>query len=171
MDVVTEGVYFLYDGDELVFIGTSNNLFWRIGEHVKEGAKKFDRFELYPTKDRLRLEGFLIRMFHPKYNVSDGAYWDKRKKDAFPNSTIEEAIKKYDEYMGDPYIRELEDETGWDVQALLGGLLRANAPMYKIGDDYWRLDKSWLEQHREDISRYVCEYLDSRDKRRYAPTV
>lgn len=73
MKVVEEGVYFLYDKDELVYIGQSDNLYRRIGQHIAENKKMFDRFELYPTTDRIRLEGFLIKMFKPKYNISDGA--------------------------------------------------------------------------------------------------
>lgn len=53
MKVVEEGVYFLYDKDELVYIGQSDNLYRRIGQHIAERKKKFDRFELYPTTDRI----------------------------------------------------------------------------------------------------------------------
>lgn len=96
MQVFTEGVYFLYDGDELVYIGTTDNLYRRIGEHIAEGEKVFDRFEFYPTTDRIRLEGFLIKMFKPKYNLSMGAdyVFSRTREDIFPSLSIQEAIDK-----------------------------------------------------------------------------
>ena len=155
MEVVKEGVYFLYDEGELVYIGTSNNLYQRIGEHIADDKKKFDSFELYPTTDRLRLEGFLIDAFKPKYNSAPGKDWRFfRGKDCFPNSTIQEAIKKYDEYMGDPYVDEIADEINSYKGPLLRGLVEAGAPVYKI-NDYFRLDRKWYDQHKENIWHYV----------------
>lgn len=72
INVVEEGVYFLFDKGELVYIGESDNLFRRIGQHIYEKQKVFDAFEIYPCADRKRLEGFLIRLLHPKYNISEG---------------------------------------------------------------------------------------------------
>lgn len=157
MNVVKEGVYFLYDKDELVYIGQSDNLYRRIGQHIADGVKTFDRFELYPTNDRIRLEGFLIRMFKPKYNISSGADYCFGRTigtDCFPNLSIQEAIKKYDEYMGDPYIREIADEIGTYQGALLRGLEQAGAPVYKI-NDHFRLDKNWYNEHKKEIWNYV----------------
>lgn len=73
MKVMHGGVYFLYDGDELVYIGQTDNLMRRIGEHIKEGVKRFDSFELYETPDRIRLEARLIGLLKPKYNMTEGA--------------------------------------------------------------------------------------------------
>lgn len=156
MNVVEEGVYFLYDRDELVYIGTSDNLYRRIGQHIAEKTKVFDRFELYPTRDRIRLEGFLIKTFKPRYNVASGADYMTRGigADIFPSLSIQEAIKKYDEYMGDPMIREIAEEIGTYQGPLLRGLVRANAPVYKI-DGYFRLDKSWYEAHIGEVWDYI----------------
>ena len=68
MNIVKNSVYFLFDGDELVYVGKSTNLFARIGTHVAEGFKKFDRFEFYETDDQDRMEEFFIRLLRPKYN-------------------------------------------------------------------------------------------------------
>lgn len=156
MNVVEEGVYFLYDKDELVYIGTSDNLYRRIGQHIAEKTKVFDRFELYQTTDRIRLEGFLIKMFKPKYNISGGADYMFRAigADCFPSLSIQEAIKKYDEYMGDPFIKEIADDIGTYQGNLLRGLEQAGAPVYKIGD-YFRLDKNWYKLHADEIWNYV----------------
>ena len=72
MKVVTKGVYFLFDDKQLVYIGESDNIYRRIGQHIYEGTKKFDSFEIFPCNDRKKLEGFLIRTLKPKYNVSLG---------------------------------------------------------------------------------------------------
>ena len=158
MNVIEEGVYFLYDKDELVYIGTSDNLYRRIGQHIAEKTKTFDRFELYPTTDRIRLEGFLIKMFQPKYNVSMGAECDVlsfgRNSDLFPSQTIQEAIAKYDDYKGDLYISDIADEIGTYQNALLRGLVKAGAPVYKIKDRF-RLDKDWYKLHAKEIWNYV----------------
>jgi len=161
MNVIEEGVYFLYDKDELVYIGTSDNLYRRIGQHIAERTKVFDRFELYPTTDRIRLEGFLIKMFQPKYNVSMGAdcgvLGEKslgHNSDLFPSQTIQEAIAKYDDYKGDPYISDIADEIGTYQSALLRGLESAGAPLYKI-EGRFRLDKNWYNSHANEIWNYV----------------
>lgn len=163
MQVLTEGVYFLYDGDELVYIGTTDNLYRRIGEHIAAGEKVFDRFEFYPTEDRIRLEGFLIDLFNPKYNVAVGADWNHYKsvtRDFFPNQTVQEAIKKYDEYMGDPFVDDIADRIGTYRDALLRGLRQAKAPIYILHDGgykdgYFRLDKDWYEEHKDKMWDYV----------------
>ena len=160
MKVVEEGIYFLYDKGELVYIGTSDNLYRRIGQHIAEKAKVFDRFELYPTTDRIRLEGFLIKMFKPKYNVASGTdcvFGEKsfgHNSDLFPNQTIQEAIKKYDDYKGDPFISDIADEIGTYQRCLLWGLVDNKAPVYKIGDKF-RLDKKWYEEHKKEIWNYI----------------
>ena len=163
MKVVQSGVYFLFDKDELVYIGTSANIYERIGQHVSEGVKMFDRFEVFPTKDkfdRYMLEGFLIQLFHPKYNISNGKMFEYRDigADLFPNQTIQEAIKKYEEYIGDPLVNEIANEIGTYPSCLLRGLVEMNAPVYKMKGKYcgaWRLDKKWYEEHREKIWEYV----------------
>lgn len=157
MKVVEEGVYFLYDKDELVYIGQSDNLYRRIGQHIAERKKRFDSFELYPTTDRIRLEGFLIKMFKPKYNISDGANCVLGRTigaHCFPNMEIQEAIKKYDEYMGDPLIKEVAEEIGTYQDTLMRGLVKANAPIYRI-DGYFRLDKEWYKTHKSEIWNYI----------------
>ncbi len=78
MNIIRSCVYFLFDGDELVYIGKTTNLYYRIGQHVADGYKKFDRFEVFETDDQDRLEEFLIRLLKPKYNkvVPGGNYGD-----------------------------------------------------------------------------------------------
>ena len=64
------GVYFLVDGDELVYIGQSVNPIARIGSHVTENRKQFTHAFLLPVpEDQLdNVEGALIRFLDPRYN-------------------------------------------------------------------------------------------------------
>lgn len=71
MKKLTSGVYFLYKGDELVYIGESDSIFSRVGTHIREGVKDFDTWayhEIEGTRERKALEGFLISIYKPKYN-------------------------------------------------------------------------------------------------------
>jgi predicted GIY-YIG superfamily endonuclease len=74
------GVYFLYETGECVYIGQTNNIWYRIGQHLKghrwSGALApngihFDSWEYREIKDddlRLREEYRLIRELKPRYN-------------------------------------------------------------------------------------------------------
>lgn len=71
MKKITGGIYFLYNDDELVYIGKSQNIFQRIGSHIKEGIKEFNNWdyqEIDNENERSELEGYLINVFKPKYN-------------------------------------------------------------------------------------------------------
>lgn len=64
------GLYFLFDGEELVYVGQSNNAYRRISEHRKYG-RVFQRFAFLAVPDpaeRDRLEAAYIQKFSPKYN-------------------------------------------------------------------------------------------------------
>jgi hypothetical protein len=66
------GVYFLVDGDEVVYVGQSTNIYNRIPQHH---SKKFDRYMYVPCKPELlnALESLYIHCFRPKLNFgSDG---------------------------------------------------------------------------------------------------
>lgn len=76
MEVFLKGVYFLYDGDKIVYIGKSGDIYRRIYEHssgrAKGEKKKFDSWRYIPIEDefgRSQFEEICIRMFNPKYNI------------------------------------------------------------------------------------------------------
>ena len=74
MDVVKQGVYALFDGEELVYIGQSNNLYYRIGQHINDNTKVFDSFEVFelPTYNKADIDDIeitLISWFNPKFNI------------------------------------------------------------------------------------------------------
>ena len=65
------GCYFLYDEDELVYIGQSQDIDSRIGVHLKEAKKKFTSYSFLivnDESDRRILERGLINTYLPFYN-------------------------------------------------------------------------------------------------------
>lgn len=65
------GVYFLYQGAELTYVGESGNIFKRIATHVKDARIEFDTFEFYFERKRdvrKNLEQVLIGYFNPRFN-------------------------------------------------------------------------------------------------------
>lgn len=61
------GVYFLLDGDEVVYVGQAVNVYARIGQHTD---KRFDRYAFVPCPvDSLdRLESLYIHCLRPRLN-------------------------------------------------------------------------------------------------------
>jgi len=68
--IMRPAVYFLYAGDEVVYIGQSTRPNQRIDTHVREAVKTFDSYRIIPCKKErlLHWEGKLINWFAPKYN-------------------------------------------------------------------------------------------------------
>ena len=62
-----EVVYFLYDRNRLVYIGTTIDLTKRIQDHVKDG-KKFDSLAFIECELSYDLEQFLLEFYKTKYN-------------------------------------------------------------------------------------------------------
>ena len=63
-------IYFLFDGDEIVYIGQSINPYSRITQHIKK--KKFSHVRFLPCSSRRMnyWEQKLIAKYNPKYNVT-----------------------------------------------------------------------------------------------------
>lgn len=66
------GVYFLYENDDLVYIGQGWNCLLRIAEHTrKDSDKVFTHWSFHPVDDeseRKSLEKELRAKFKPKFN-------------------------------------------------------------------------------------------------------
>lgn len=64
------GVYFLLNGDRVVYVGQSVNVFARITQHSTAGVIKFDRYALVPCqKDWLdKIESLYIHCLRPAMN-------------------------------------------------------------------------------------------------------
>ena len=68
--VTKPALYFLYDGEELVYIGQSREVLGRIATHIRLGEKVFDSFAIVhvPDAELLDIERENIREYRPKYN-------------------------------------------------------------------------------------------------------
>lgn len=100
-DVSACGIYALFDSDELVYIGKSNCIVYRIATHLKSGTKRFDGCEAFPVSvDETKLtslETHLIEEYKPKYNVQNSKGSAKKmlpSKEAYKRS-IKRCIDYY----------------------------------------------------------------------------
>jgi hypothetical protein len=64
------GIYYLIDGNEIVYIGQGVNVWGRIGTHIAENSKVFDSFffVFVPSEDLDDYETNEIIKYNPKYN-------------------------------------------------------------------------------------------------------
>lgn len=71
------GVYFLFQADEVVYVGKSENIFSRIQTHFAQGDKLFDSwaYREYPVEKIGRAESKFIRLLRPKYNKVNNPYY------------------------------------------------------------------------------------------------
>ena len=70
------GVYALYKGEKLYYVGLANNLMGRVNHHLKDSHKgKWDRFSVYLTTDKAHmrpLEALMLRVINPVGNKVKG---------------------------------------------------------------------------------------------------
>lgn len=65
------GIYFLINGDRVVYVGETSCLISRLGQHRED--KEFDGFRFLKEPDlntRLRLEKAYIQKYSPLYNIT-----------------------------------------------------------------------------------------------------
>lgn len=67
----TRGIYFLLMGSEVVYVGQGRCVEVRIGAHIAQGKKEFDRFAVLPLPegDLNAVEVGYILKYLPKYNA------------------------------------------------------------------------------------------------------
>ena len=72
------GVYALYRGDRLYYVGLASNLRSRLGHHLKDKHRgKWDRFSVYLTigdSHLKELESLVLRIVRPKGNAQAGKF-------------------------------------------------------------------------------------------------
>lgn len=70
--VLEPGIYVLFHGDEVVYVGQSKNPQARIGQHAASPVKTFDSFVFIPCAEEHldREEVAMIRRFRPKLNTA-----------------------------------------------------------------------------------------------------
>ena len=74
------GIYFLLSHRrEVVYVGKSKNLFSRLGEHLRDDAKKFSHYTYIEVVDRGldEAERYYIDLFRPKFNKTGLCRWQK----------------------------------------------------------------------------------------------
>jgi excinuclease UvrABC nuclease subunit len=66
------GVYFLFQGEELVYVGEGWNCFLRVAEHTrKDSDRVFTHWNFIPAEskeERKAIERALRRQYKPKFN-------------------------------------------------------------------------------------------------------
>ena len=70
----SSGIYFLIDGEEVVYIGQSINPLSRIGDHLRNKDGKFDRCFFIPVPRSILdlMESNFIKALSPKLNGNSG---------------------------------------------------------------------------------------------------
>ncbi len=67
------GVYFLFDENEIVYIGQSRNIYRRINHHTRFKWGSFSFIEAKEGRESRELEKHYIDKFKPKYNKRSNA--------------------------------------------------------------------------------------------------
>ena len=69
----TSGIYFLCDGQDVVYVGQSVSVLGRVATHLAERIKEFLPERVFflpcPAEDLTRIENHYIRLLRPKYNT------------------------------------------------------------------------------------------------------
>jgi hypothetical protein len=67
---ITSGIYFLCKDDEVMYIGQAKSVHARVGAHIYDGIKDFNKVYFIPVPTHLlnEVEGTLIRQIKPKLN-------------------------------------------------------------------------------------------------------
>lgn len=64
------GVYFLLNGIQVVYVGQSEDIEFRIKTHLKEGSKYFDHYQFFECERHLLdlMEAYFIWLYQPELN-------------------------------------------------------------------------------------------------------
>lgn len=167
MKKIIKGVYFLFDGDELVYIGQSGNVYARIGQHIREGHKEFDSWEVYETEDYIRLEPLLIGLLRPKYNQTNGTtiigmskdYHSKLIENDRLSNLIEAVETRVIAAYGIPLKKVCDEISGYDLGHTKRMLIKhySEIPLSRI-DGQWYLDSKWYEENKEKLKTMIDEW-------------
>ena len=94
MKAVFCGVYFLFNGDECVYVGKSANVHTRVTDHAFAGSKDFDSYAWVPCSvvDVDRWELYYIKLLSPRYNIAGRPHFAEtiailRASDELPKGT------------------------------------------------------------------------------------
>ena len=87
------GVYFLYRGPTVVYVGKAVDVRRRIANHIADGVKSFDGVSFIPCRrnDLTRIETKYIALLCPEYNAC-GVARDARLKPDFVPMPVEQPL-------------------------------------------------------------------------------
>ena len=107
------GVYVLYGKGKLLYIGETSNLYLRIGQHIKAGKIPFDNIEFYPFDENKRkyIEGILIKIYLPKYNIKNAK--DEIMGKFKPKQRLLKLFGKSDNYNENIDVGDVENVITW----------------------------------------------------------
>lgn len=79
---IVSGVYFLFEDEEIVYIGQSTDVFVRMRRHYADPKKTFDKwaFIKVPVEDLLDVERMYIKMFQPYLNQTGISPYRKQRR-------------------------------------------------------------------------------------------
>jgi len=126
---VHRGVYFLVDGQEIVYVGQSINVLARIGQHV--GERKFTAVAFYELKRDVApvtlttLERYFLQILTPRHNRDGVSRKAKQVRASDPawNSDVAEEVSRWLD--GKPLMRLSIQMSHEDPRLLLDARLRA----------------------------------------------
>lgn len=74
------GVYFLFDEDDVVYVGQSKNVHGRVRNHHDKHFDSYSFIQEERITKRLELEAYYIDKFDPEYNFDKPDYYDLKRK-------------------------------------------------------------------------------------------
>lgn len=86
---LVSGVYFLFEGEEVVYVGESNDVFLRVRTHFSDPRMKFDKWAYLkiPADERREVELEYIRMFQPHLNTRGIKFYGTQRRRNWRNKT------------------------------------------------------------------------------------
>ena len=171
MKAIIAGVYFLFDGKDIVYVGQSADIFRRIYEHssgrAKGEKKKFDTWEYIEIPDeaeRFRAENLLILALRPKYNIDySGANarcviekHRSQNKNAAKVTKIELFVKNFDKISNSIALRDMDDFFGFPVGTFSKLVLDRTIPPE---DCYHEQNSIWQCRIRYDAAYEMAQKM------------
>lgn len=168
MKPILSGVYLLFLGNDVVYVGQSADIYRRIYEHSSgraKGEKKhfssWEYIEIEDEESRVDTESLLIKLFKPKYNIDK----DNRSWKRFHASSDTEKIALNVKVKSEMFLEMKNSVSTGDLDLFFGfpygtflQMVRdGKVPSGQItGDFFPRIRYGWIAEHFDkllDISK------------------
>ena len=171
MKAIIAGVYFLFDGKEIVYVGQSADIFRRIYEHssgrAKGEKKKFDTWEYIEISDeaeRFRAEHLLILALRPKYNIdysgANARYVIDKHRSKNNNeckvSKIKRLVQEFDKISNSVSLRDMDAFFGFPMGTFSKLVLDGTIP---VEDCYHDRNSIWECRIRFDAAYEMAQKM------------